>query len=123
MNDWDAATTFYRERVAVDPAFDVIDDMFASRPEWNRIVERPDSWPELVKTVRAVFGISINDAHRRILSHAGFRRLVQKAIDANPDCANYVRNGIRRGTMGNVAALEGDHPVIRLTWRTGLQRL
>lgn len=57
MNDWDAATTFYRERVAADPAFDVVDDMFASRPEWNRIVERPDSWPELVKTVRAVFGI------------------------------------------------------------------
>lgn len=123
MHDWDAATVFYRERVAADPAFDVVDDMFASRPEWNRIVERPDSWPELVKTVRAVFGISIGDAHRLILSHAGFRRLVQKTIDANPDCANYVRAGIRRGTMGDVAELEGDRPVIRLTWRTELQRL
>lgn len=123
MSDWYAAATFYRGRIAADPDFDVVGDMFVNRAAWNQIAERPNSWPELVKTIRQVFGVSIDDAHHLILSHAGFRRLAQKAIDTDASCADYVRRGIRRGSMGNVAELKGDRPVIRLTWRAPPQRL
>jgi len=123
MSDWYTAATFYRERVAVDPAFDVLGDMFANRSAWNRMTDRPNNWPELMKIVRHVFGIPIDEAHRLILSHAGFLRLAQTAIDTNPDCAEYVRKGIRRGSMGEVAELQGERPVITLTWRSPLPRI
>ncbi|KTE37539.1 MULTISPECIES: hypothetical protein [unclassified Sphingopyxis] len=114
MSDWQAAVVFYNGRRATDPAFDVVGDLFASRQAWNTLVERPNNWPELVKIVRSVFLVSINQAHRMILSHPGFRPLVQAAIDANADCAAYARQGIRKGWLGGLAEMRGDRPVIAL---------
>ncbi|MBO9696952.1 MAG: hypothetical protein J7499_12210 [Sphingopyxis sp.] len=123
MSDWYAAATFYRGRITADPAFDVLGDMFANRRAWNLLGNRPNSWPELMKIIRHVFGIPIDEAQRLILSHAGFRKLVQTAIDTNPDCAEYARRGIRRGSMQEIVELQGDRPVISLTWRSAALRI
>lgn len=123
MSDWPAAAAFYSRQRADDPAFDVIDDLFHSRKAWNDLAERPGNWFELVKIVRSVFQASIDEAHRLILSHDGFRRLTQAAIDANVDCAAYVRKGIARGSLSGLAELQDHRPVIALTWRPAPPRI
>ena len=123
MSDWPAAVAFYNRQCADDPAFDVIEDMFHSRKTWNDLSNRPGNWFELVKIVRSVFQVSIDEAHRRILSHDGFRRLAQAAIDSNPDCAAYARKSIARGSLGGFAELKDGHPVTTLTWRSPDPRL
>ncbi|ALH82796.1 hypothetical protein [Sphingopyxis macrogoltabida] len=123
MSEWPAAADFYNRQRAADPAFDVIEDMYRSRRPWNDLSDRPASWFELVKIVRSVFGVSIDEAHRLILAHAGFRRLTQAAIDTDPGCARYVRRGIVRGRMAEIAELQGERPVIRLTWPSPAPRL
>ncbi|WP_447765202.1 hypothetical protein [Sphingopyxis panaciterrae] len=50
--------------------------------------------------VRSVFLVSIDETHRSILDHPGFRGLVQHAIDTNAECASYARKGIRKGWLG-----------------------
>lgn len=115
MSDWQAAATFYDRQRATDPAFDVIDDLFRSRTHWTDL-SRDADWFALVKIIRSVFLVSIDEAHHLILDHAGFRRLVQAAIDTNKACADYARKGIRKGWLAGLAEMRNERPVIALTW-------
>lgn len=123
MSDWLAAASFYNRQRAENPSFDVIGDLFDSRKAWIELAERRLGWFDLVKIVRSVFNISIDEAHRMILDHSGFRRLVQQAIDTNVKCAKYARSGIRKGWLAGLAEMRGERAVIHLTWRAAFPRL
>lgn len=59
-----------------NPHFDVADQLFKQKV----------SWPELIKTLRQVYGVHLFEAQKLALAHEGWRRWCEAQINAHAEC-------------------------------------
>ena len=62
----------------MNPDLDVADQLFKQKV----------SWPELMKTLRQVYGVDLFEAQKLALSHDGWRRWCDAQINAHAECRN-----------------------------------
>ena len=64
------------------------------------------NWFELIKALRATYDITIYDAEKMVLSHAGWRRWCNKRIKSNPQCRVYAWKHLRQ--HGEASLIKSD---------------
>ena len=87
-----------------DAAGDSIDDLFQQNVDWI----------ELMKTVRQIHDVSLDEATRLVLAHEGWRRWVDRRINSDPKCRKMAWAHMRHGGADALIEKEGDRFRVRV---------
>ncbi|SDB06006.1 hypothetical protein SAMN02927895_00023 [Belnapia rosea] len=79
-----------RSALRRQPDLDLPDMLFRSKADW----------PKAVATLRKVYDCEMRRACRLALAHPGWRRWVERRINADPDCQAQAERELRRNGVG-----------------------
>lgn len=105
--------TYLRNLLRDEPNGETIAESFLARIDRNEPVDVPAEffaagigWPQMIKTLRTIYGVSIPQAQDMALRHSGWLRWVKLRCATDRSCMKQAHFSARNGLLPGWLALE-----------------